>query len=299
MTKRRSLRNILLKELSLVDHPANQHARVSLFKREAPKPSLLDRLFGRVTKSEEPPQLLDLLGQSLDSIVLADDLTPEGRIALINKSLDEFRDSVIGAVTKGEEDEDDDEELVEEEEAFAKNVPGVNQEPVDSTPNSGAPTSITKDQDMNTPEEIRKGLTPAALAYIESIEKAASEAKEQVEKAAQEAAQRELVAKATALVGETGLQTEPVVALLKQLDAAGQAALGTIVGQLATVTKSAKLTEELGSNDTDAPSISATIEKRAEELRKSDPKLTQAQAITKALVEDPDAYEASLTGDAQ
>ncbi len=255
--KRNRLTNLLLKELSLVDHPANQHARVSLFKRATAA------LLGRSTPVAK--SATELLQESLESIVKDDSLTPEERITLIDTSMDEFRDYVA----KGDALELDD---VEDEEVDKSHTP----------------------EDIIVKDDVLKGLSPAQRAHVESIEKSASDAVTKANEVVAKAQERERQEIAKGLAAGTTAKPEEVAALLKQLDEPGQTVLKSILGSFAAVTKASALLKEQGRDDATDPGTDGEIEKAAAEFQKADPKLTRAQAVTKAYNAHPELYEQSL-----
>lgn len=288
--KRNRLKNLLLKELSLVDHPANQHARVSLFKR----------LFG---KSDAPqPDLTEVLAESVDSILKDLSLSPDQRDELLEKSFAEYKDAVVLKATGADDGDGPDDEGPDDTD---DDTPVTKTGQPDAGASSGEPNRT--EPVMKNGEDVLKGLTPEQRAHVESFQKSANEAIAKANEATEKAnaaiaktqeAERLTVAKG--LVGDTGAATpEQVASVLKQLDTEGVKVVEGILTKVGTLAKSAKLFEELGAGGvgSDAPASEQEITKRAEELRKSNPKLSKAQSIAKALQENPDLYEQSLAGE--
>jgi hypothetical protein len=283
------LKNLTFKELSLVGRGANQLARVNLFKSADGQPRLLARLFG-VTKAEEP-DYVEALATSVDSIIKAQGLDPQERLDLLDASLSEFKDAVLakaaGGLEKDDSDDDDDDTDVEKQQ-----MPDAGASTGESHTSEGTDMTIKK-------EDVLKGLTPEARAYVEAIEKASQEnvdkAVAKADAVVAKAEEQERITVAKSLVAGLPVKAEELAHVLKQLDAPGQETVKGVLAKAAEFAKAAELFEEAGAAGSEAPAASDAISKAAEELRKADPKLTVAQSIAKAYEANPDAYEASLT----
>lgn len=164
---------------------------------------------------------------------------------------------------------------------------GIPDEPANEPNPVPAATDVNKSEgqtgdNQNTGEEedIYKGLHPVVKAELERLRKAADQAEE-----------RELaeVAKKYEIIGK---KTEELIPLFKSLKKAGGNAYEQMIAVLdasvEAVEKSGIFTEigKKGSNgDVDAW---AAIEKHADEIQKSMPNLTRAQAIDKACEMHPE-----------
>ena len=159
-------------------------------------------------------------------------------------------------------------------------------------PEENAPATSTdpvaKSADNTTAgetDDIYKGLHPAVAAELKELRKRADEAEEKEIMA---------VAKKYELLGK---KPEELATVLKSLKAAGGTAYTDMIGildaNLAAV-QNAPAFNEIGKrggngNPTnDADSAWAQIEKHAEEIRKSAPAMTYAEAIDKACQDHPD-----------
>lgn len=134
-------------------------------------------------------------------------------------------------------------------------------------------------------DDIYKGLHPAVAAELKELRKRADEAEEKEIMA---------VAKKYELLGK---KPEELATVLKSLKAAGGTAYIDMIGILDTnlaAVQNAPAFNEIGKrggngNPTnDADSAWAQIEKHAEEIRKSAPAMTYAEAIDKACQDHPD-----------
>lgn len=134
-------------------------------------------------------------------------------------------------------------------------------------------------------DDIFKGMHPAVAEELKNLRKFREETED-----------RELlaVAKKYELLGK---KPEELAAVLKGLKAAGGSAytdmIGVLDANLAVVQTSPAFTEigkrgGTGAPASDADSAWAQIEKKAEEIRKSAPTLTYAQAVDKACEQNPD-----------
>lgn len=141
-----------------------------------------------------------------------------------------------------------------------------------------------------TGEDIYKGLHPAVAAELIALRKQADAAQE-----------RELynVAKKYEIIGK---KPEELVPTLKSLKAAGGTAyddmIGVLDGAVAAVEKSGLFGEvgKRGVGATGGTDAWSQIEKKAEEIRKSNANLSYAESIDAACVQNPDLvheYEAT------
>lgn len=137
-------------------------------------------------------------------------------------------------------------------------------------------------------DDIYKGMHPAVAEELKNLRKFREETED-----------REIlaVAKKYELLGKKPEELAPV---LKSLKAAGGTAYADMIGvldaNLAVVQASPAFTEigkrgGTGAPASDADTAWAQIEKKAEEIRKSAPTLTYAQAIDKACEQNPDLVQ--------
>ncbi len=148
----------------------------------------------------------------------------------------------------------------------------------------------TGQQAAGAGEDIYKGLHPAVAAELIALRKQADAAQE-----------RELysIAKKYEIIGK---KPEELVPTLKSLKAAGGTAyddmIGVLDGAVAAVEKSGLFGEvgKRGVGATGGTDAWSQIEKKAEEIRKNNANLSQAEAIDVACVQNPDLvheYEAT------
>lgn len=148
----------------------------------------------------------------------------------------------------------------------------------------------TGQQAAGTGEDIYKGLHPAVAAELIALRKQADAAQE-----------RELysIAKKYEIIGK---KPEELVPTLKSLKAAGGTAyddmIGVLDGAVAAVEKSGLFGEvgKRGVGATGGTDAWSQIEKKAEEIRKSNANLSYAESIDAACVQNPDLvheYEAT------
>lgn len=271
-----TLKGLKIKELSLVRRPANQGAESLLHKSDEDggdtdeKPSLLQKfvsLFHPIDKGEEQVDLTApetmfgtttlALHSAVESIMEDDSLSPTEKLAKFEESIEQYRDAVIALPT----------------------FPAV---------------EIT---DMQKSEEVLKAEAAAAEAITKAQqEKDAAVAELQKFQEAAKAGERKNLAKS--LVEKTNVKTDDVEVVLKAIgdDEAAVTALKNILGKNGEAMKDGKLLEEIGKTNTGDPATPAQqLQKSADDLRTADPKLTPAQAMAKALEQNPELYEASLT----
>lgn len=157
-------------------------------------------------------------------------------------------------------------------------------EPAPSAAEKSAPTTLGTPAPATEIEDIYKGMHPAVAEELRNLRKFREEVED-----------REImaVAKKYELLGKKPEELAPV---LKSLKAAGGTAytdmLGVLDANLAVVQASPAFSEigKRGGTGTvsGADAAWAQIEKKAEEIRKSAPQLTAAQAIDKACELNPD-----------
>ena len=147
---------------------------------------------------------------------------------------------------------------------------------------NGAQGSVQQTVQTESGEDIYKGLHPAVAAELKALRKRADEAEE-----------RELfaIAKKYEIIGK---KPEELVPTLKSLKAAGGTAYAdmssVLDGAVATVENSGVFGEigKRGNGATGGTDAWSKIEKKAEEIRKNNPNMSQAEAIDVACVQNPD-----------
>lgn len=229
-------------------------------------------------------RLQDALGTSISSIMCDDTLSAEDKRGAINASIAQFNTAVgnlpalqdaatadDGGVTKG----DHDMKPEEVEAMIAKQLKPVADE-----------LALTKTAHAATLETVT-----AQAVTIETL-KADNVALQKG------VANQAVVAKATALVGTAPIAVEKVATLMGKLDAEGQVELEALIKQSAEFAGSAALFTAFGSPGRNLKKSDAdAIQARADEIRKAAPTLTAEQAFSKALDENPAAYEAAMLGE--
>lgn len=173
------------------------------------------------------------------------------------------------------------------EETPAPAAPVSNTDP-GAVAKSAEPTPAPAATPAGDTDDIYKGMHPAVAEELKNLRKFREETED-----------REIlaVAKKYELLGKKPEELAPV---LKSLKAAGGTAYADMIGvldaNLAVVQASPAFTEigkrgGTGAPVSDADAAWAQIEKHAEEIRKSAPTLTYAQAIDKACEQNPDLVQ--------
>lgn len=145
-------------------------------------------------------------------------------------------------------------------------------------------------------EDVKKELSPAALAMLEKAETDAAESRERIEKLEAENEHREAVVLAKTMLGAIPGDHEAFAEVVKALIAEERATLeGVLKAANAVIAKNAKLEKEIGANAPPGPDTpKGQIEAAAAEVRKAFPKLSQPEAVAKALEDNPALYELTL-----
>lgn len=144
-----------------------------------------------------------------------------------------------------------------------------------ATPVAAAATSTPADEG----EDIYKGLHPAVKAELERLRKAADIAED-----------RELteIAKKYEIIGK---KAEELVPLFKSLKAAGGNAYDqmlTVLDAGVTAVEKSGIFSEIGKKGSGEANAWVAIEKHADDIQKSMPNLTRAQAVDKACEQHPE-----------
>jgi hypothetical protein len=243
----------------------------------------------KINKSEQPmtPARLEMAKaarEKLEAIIAKAEPTPpvtnpEGDPIQKQKAEGEMEDMKI-----------DKSKLTPEElaalEAIEKKA-GIQEEPAgDPTPgdvNKGAASPAApaagSEPEAGEGEDIYKGLHPAVKAELEKLRKAADAAED-----------REMaeVAKKYEIIGK---KAEELVPLFKNLKAAGGNAyeqMITILDASVTAVEKSGIFSEIGKKGNGETDSWTAIEKHADEIQKSMPNLTRAQAIDKACEQHPE-----------
>jgi hypothetical protein len=151
-----------------------------------------------------------------------------------------------------------------------------------------------QDKQGESAEDVMKNLPESVRKMIEDATAAATAATEQVAKMQEEKAQTEAIAKATSIVGKASGKVDLVASLLRKANADEAAEIERVFKAHNAALDAAQTFAAVGDLGSDSDDASR-ITKHADELRKSNPKLTREQAIAKAMEENPDAYEATLS----
>lgn len=250
----------------------------------------------KINKSEHPttPARLEDVKAArakLDDIIAKTEADPEGKPA--KKKPDENNGGTEPTKTTKGVQEDmkiDKSKLTPEEltalEAIEKKA-GIQEE---TPPAGGTATGVEKGAAApaaapatETPagegEDIYKGLHPAVKAELERLRKSADAAEE-----------RELteIAKKYEIIGK---KTDELVPLFKSLKAAGGDAYNqmiTVLDASVTAVEKSGLFSEIGKKGSGESNAWVAIEKHADDIQKSMPTLTRAQAVDKACEQHPE-----------
>ena len=235
----------------------------------------------KINKSEQPMtptriEMAKIAKEKLETIIAKAEPTPpakdpDGNIIQKQKAKGEMEDMKI-----------DKSKLTPEElttlEAIEKKA-GIQDEPAPT----GDPTPADVNKGAGSPageeEDIYKGLHPAVKAELERLRKSADAAED-----------RELaeVAKKYEIIGK---KADELVPLFKSLKAAGGNAYDQMIAVLdasVTAVEKSGIFSEIGKKGNGEADAWAALEKHADEIQKSMPNITRAQAIDKACEQHPE-----------
>jgi hypothetical protein len=318
----KTLRQLEILEVSMVDRPANPQAKVLLAKRAPEKKEARARqtkaarayakcialaiakgyMDGEAETLQEAlderaeRELLDALWSSLCSIFNDDTLSEEQEAAMTQASFDQFMAQLKGddtAVTK--EAGMDLSKVAPEVKAHVEKLEA------DLT---AARAELTKKAEPPKPEDVLKGLTPEARAHVESLQKKAEESEKQAKEANElakslqdKATTKEYVAKAAALK-RLPAKPDELGAALKSVAAAAPDAYKEIERVLTAaneqIEKNDLLFKQLGAsggaNDGEGTAY-ATARAKAQELVAKGEAKTLEQGVALVFKREPELYK--------
>lgn len=255
--KPKRLTGIVIKELSLVDTPANEAARVSIWKRA-------------------------------DSAALAASLNKQGDeimdLDAVSKSL-EVAEAKLGELTKRADEADATIKRLSDENAVLK-----------TDLEKAKAEAEAKDKCDKTPEELAKSDLPENVRKaVESLEKRAAEAEEKLAKAEAQAEQAEFIKKAGGY-SNVPFKAEDIGGLLMRVakgmtTAADAKTLEGILKSLDEASKQVMAERGISKSDPDSPI--AKLDRMAKDVAEKEG-ITYAKAYAKVMEANTELYEASL-----
>jgi hypothetical protein len=253
------LRGPLFDRVDLVDNGANQGAHIVLYKRDSSAETDDITKGGKIMDVAE---IMKSLPEDQQAILKADFDAKDAAVAAAQAEVDVLKTAAEDAEKKKKDDEE------------AARMAELNK----------ADT-----------EDIWKGVNPAIKERVEKAEAAVAEA------VAKTAAAEETIAKAdfakrAAELNALPIKPEEFGEVLRKISAAAPeqyTKLTEVLKSANEVIKSGKAFEEVGSGQVGEPKGLTAIEKKAEEIMKSEPTLTKEQAFVKAMERDPKLYTAA------
>lgn len=186
-------------------------------------------------------------------------------------------------------DEDEEEDSSDDDDSDAQHV---GEDDNASTTSEDGMTKSMSGQPQNE-EEILKSLPESVRKRIEEAEKVAKEASEAIAKLNEEKAQADAVALAKSYLGKASGDASLLGGLLRKASDEEKAEIQRLLKAHNTALTTAHVFASVGDAGSESDELSM-LNKRAEEIRKANPKLTSEQAVAVALEENPDAYAASI-----
>lgn len=309
------LKDLKLKEVSLVDNPANPHARVLLSKRVPDHECTGDNcqycagMKGKVKKTlAERLQALLAFGKRRQTAEAAADQgvagTEDGDSVFkdISRSTP-LEDALVLSVQSYLEGGQPADEVIKgidtSLEQFRKAV--VEAITDGEEPLAKQNTPITEHNMELKLDEVLKGLSPEAQTFLKAAQAREEEQQKTIQKLAgtveslvEKQAERVRLDVAKGMVGETGTDVTELAHVLKQLDEAGQKTVEDILKQFGAVLTESELFVEkghTGAAEDLAGEVQGEVAKAVAEVSKAFPKFTQEQALRKALEQNPELYE--------
>lgn len=251
------LRGPLFDRVDLVDNGANQGAHIVLYKRDFEEENVKKTEGG---KKMDVIEILKSLPEDQQAILKADIDSKDAAVAAANDAM-AMAKAEVEALKKA----------ADEKEAEVKK----------------AAEAVT--------EDIWKGVNPAIKERVEKAEAAVAEAIAKTAAAEETIAKADFFKKAEEL---NALPTKPEEfgEVLRKISTAAPeqyTKLTEVLKSANEIIKSGKAFDEAGTAQTGTPNGVDAIEKRAEEIMKSEPTLTKEQAFVKAMELNPKLYTAA------
>lgn len=276
--KKHRVSQLTLDEISLVDAPANPGARVLLLKH--------DRTGGADHGGHTPGNEGDA---AMDLAAIMKQLTDlEAAIAKLEGSTTDDLAKQLGTLkTEVEKATKEQDTVAKERDALKKQLEALTKERDDLKKAAGA----------DPKEDVLKGLPKEIQARLE---KAEAESKAMSERLAKMQEQNEIavaIEKAAPLVKHLPTNAGDLGPLLYRVEkgattADDRAAVEKLLKAANEIAEQAELTKELGASGggetAGATGTWGEIEKKGQEIRKANPKLTKEQALDQAMVDNPE-----------
>jgi len=287
------LKDMEIDEVSLVPDGANPGAKVLFYKsreeKKMDKSTLLDqvkKLFGAnaadhlqkgmykdpsmkkedegtAEESSVMDEKMDMLYDSVESISGDAQLTPADKRKMMEKTFMQFIDDVLPTTVE--------------------DTPTEKADPVTD--------ETSKDEDMKN-DEVAKALESKIAKLQADYETKIAKANEQITKMQEEKADADRLAKATKMVAGLPLKAESVAKILKSSDAETIVELEKTLATTAAALKESGIFKEIGSNNGQSDeSAMDKLNKIASDIRKSNVKLTEAQAFREAVRQNPGLFQ--------
>lgn len=275
--------NLKVKEVSLVKRGANPKAQILVFKSEE---SRMSKFAGFMTGLKGALSIL-ATGKTPDGEIIKSE---EEQIGEIEKQLDVVANSLSASVEKNAAVHDPNNPNCDCPDCVAA------EDAADGGADDSTETDSAKGKKMQKEnvEAIAKAESRAAAAedIAKAAETRAKAAEDRIAAIEKRETHAQAVIKAKNLLGNLSGDPEKFAEVVKSLSDDQMAVLEPVLKAGSDATRVALMTT-IGSGKAGPGSTGERIQKAAEEIQKSQPKLTKQQAIRKALDNDPSLYEQS------
>lgn len=297
------LKNLKLRELSLVRAGANQHAEVVLAKdgdddEEVEKEPGVDAVHVPGAGKKKVPKPA---AGTTDAVAGVKKYTAEDAGIEYAESIQKaLADVLEKAKEEGEDDGiiDDMSEILLD---VAKTLPeivsaAVAKEREERESAAGTPSGdpINKEHVVAEDTEVLKALPPEAQKVMKDLQETVKKQSEAIEKQNNElttirkAKLREEVKKT---IGNVGSDVEEIAKLYEQLDEAGRKTLTDVFAKANALADQAHAYDEVGVTSGAAADAASELKTAVDAIRKADPKITKEKAEQMALEANPELYD--------
>ena len=288
------LSDIEVTEISVVDRPANPHAKIAFYKRGAAMPRKRKRN-EEDEMSEETDGLPVVVGKYVDTLeaenerllkLLKNAGFDEDGEPLDDDEEDEDDDDGDDEPDSVDDESDSDDDSEDDEDDGVAKMGGFGHMYGKKKKKKMAEEGVMKSDQM---AEILKNADPSVVTLMKAFADDNQRLRKEFETEREARMDQERRQRASAEFGHLGSE-ENVAEVLKSIEGTdGESQVISLLKHAEGMAADANWFNEVGMN-TPEGSTASKIEKRAEEIQKADGELTEEQAFVKALEANPNLY---------
>lgn len=302
------LKNLKLRELSLVRAGANQHAEVILAKDDDDDDDTVEK---------DPTVDSVHTNKPINKACSCGKMVKSGATCACGKVMKytaedagiEYAESLQKALSDVlEKAVDDNDEIIDDMSEIlldvAKTLPeivsaAVAKEREERKSAAGTPSGdpinkehvVAEETEVLKARELEAQKVQKEMKDLQDTVKKQSEAIESQNKELGRIRKEKLTVEVTKTIGSVGVTAEDVVKLYEQVDEAGRKTLDDIFTKANAFAEDAKLFDEVGTTSAMSAGAESELKKAVDVIRKADPKITIEKATQMVLEENPELYD--------